>query len=172
VKPGNVWTQKPDAQVKLSTTFLNFFNRASAISETLFQGGSLSMRYKLAVKSNPAIKQITGTFEGGQFSMGEKEYAWLPSNSKIDLRVVQSEGSSAPLRGYSGPWAIFRLLSGADKVAGRDFQLIYVLGGGGNQQSILPDGTPIMLSVGPFPNDINPFDPTFFQFTCPGRATE
>jgi type VI protein secretion system component VasK len=171
-KSGNTWTQKPDAPVKLSASFLSFFNRASDISETLFQGGSLSMRYKLMMKPNPAVKQITGLIDSAPLSTVEKEYAWSPSNPKIELRVDFREGGNAALRSFSGPWATFRLLSGADKINGREFALIYVLGAGANPQAIFPDGPPITLSVAPFPNDINPFDPAFFQIACPGRATQ
>jgi type VI protein secretion system component VasK len=173
-KAGSTWTQKPDAQVKLNAAFLNFFNRASTVSETLFQGGSLGMRYKLLMKPNPAVKQVSGQIDGAPLSAAEKEYTWSPSNPMIDLRVVPSEGgSSLALRRFSGPWATFKLLSGADKRAGREFVFINVQGAGGSSpQPILTDESAIILSVAPFPNDVNPFDPAFFQIACPGRATE
>jgi hypothetical protein len=172
VRSGSAWTQKPDAPVKLSPAFLNFFTRASAISETLFQGGSLGMRYKLSMKRNPAVRQVNGQIDAAPLSTSEKEYHWSPSNPIIDLRVVPSKGGSSALRRFSGPWATFRLFSGADKTNGREFALINLQGGGGSPQTILPDGSPIVLSVAPFPNDMNPFDPAFFQLACPGRATE
>jgi type VI secretion system protein ImpL len=171
-KSGNSWTPKPDATIKLSATFLTFFNRASAISDALFQSGSLGMRYKLKMSPNPTVKEIQGSIDGQPISTTETEYSWLFSNPKIELRVIQSEGGSSPLRGFSDPWATFRLLSGADGVVGREFYLTNVQCTGCNTLAILPDKSSIVLVLTQGPNDINPFDPGFFQLTCPTRATE
>ena len=66
VKTGASWTEKPDAPIKLSRTFLAFLNQMSAISDALFamQGGRPSMKYKLLVRPNPGVKLVKGTVDG------------------------------------------------------------------------------------------------------------
>jgi hypothetical protein len=131
------------------------------------------MRYKLLMKPNPVVKQVSGLIDGQPLTTAEKEYTWLPTNPKIDLRVVPSEGGNSALRSFSGPWAIFKLLlSGADESSGLEFHFINIQRGGGNPQPILPDASHIILEVTQVPSNINPFYPGFFQFNCPGRATE
>ncbi len=174
--PGG-WIQKPDAPVKLSKPFLDFLGRMSAISEALFlaQGGSPSAHYKLSVRPNPGIRQITGMLDGEPFSMSNKEYVWPAPQGGINLRVEQAGGGSTALRSYSGIWAVFQLLGNAEhEPGGNQFRLTNVQGDArSNQQPILPDGSPIVLEVTQFPNGIqHVFDRGFFNVSCPGRATD
>ena len=78
------------------------------------------------------------------------------------------------MRGYSGVWAIFRLLTDADHKPGTDqFSFTYVRGDRSKHQPILPDKTPIVLEVLQYPNGIqDAFDPKFFQVSCPAKAVE
>jgi len=173
LKSGAEWVAKPDATVKLLPGFLRFFNQASAISDTLFQGGSPGMHYKLLVQPNPGVKQVTGAIGGVELSTAGKEFSWPQATAEINLRVIPSDGGNSALRRFTGPWAIFRLLSSADKNFGHQFQMIYLQGGGGNSQPILTDGSPIVLEVTQFPNgNEKMFDSNFFPISCPGRATD
>ena len=177
VKTGTAWTAKPEGTLKLSRSFLLFFTQAWAISEALFppQGAKPAMHYKLLVRPNAGVKEVKGTLDGEPFSMTEKQYAWPAASPRIDLRLVQSAGGDNPLRGYPGYWGIFKMLSGADKRLGpNQFGLVYLQGGKGSlQQSILPDGTPIVLEVVEFPNGVQrAFDADFFRLGCPAKATD
>src|SRR6185436_18667997 len=97
-------------------------------------------------------------------------------NPGINLRVEQSGGGDTPLRSFSGNWAIFQMLSGADKHAPgtNSFGLQNVQGGKRSlPQPILPDGTAITIEVTDFPNGVNrAFDADFFRLGCPAKATE
>jgi type VI secretion system protein ImpL len=177
VKSGSSWTPKPDATLKLSRGFMTFFNQMSSISDALFppQGAKPSMHYKLAVKPNPGVKQVKGILDGELFSMAEKQYNWPAAKPDINLRLEQSGGGDSALRGYPGNWGIFQMLSGADSRLGpNQFGLIYLQGGTGSlKQSILPDGSPIVLEVVEFPNGVQrAFDKDFFRLSCPAKATE
>jgi type VI secretion system protein ImpL len=177
VKTGTTWTAKPDAALKVSRSFLVFFNQASAISDALFppQGSKPGMRYKLVVRPNPGVREVKGTLDGESFSMPEKQYSWPAASPRIDLRLVQSAGGDNPLRGYPGNWGIFKMLSGADRRVGpSQFGLVYLQGGKGSlQQSILPDGSPIVVEVVEFPNGVQrAFDADFFRLGCPAKVTE
>lgn len=177
MKSAGGFTQKPDAPVKLSRTFLDFFTRMSAISDALYpaQGGAPGMKYKLSVEANPAIKEIAGTVDGEPVAMASKEYVWPGPKPGIDLRVLPVAGGSNALRSYSGPWAIFQLLSNADHTPGTNqFRLVNVQGGRrSNPQPILPDGSPIILDVTQYPNGVSQaFDRDFFAVSCPARITE
>jgi type VI protein secretion system component VasK len=178
VKTGALWTEKPDAPIKLSRTFLAFFNHMSSISDALYasQGAKPSMRYKLLVRANPGVKLVKGTLDGEPFSMTEKQYSWPSATPGVTLRLEQAGGGDQPLRGYSGPWAIFQLLSGADRhVSGTNqFGLVNVQAGRRSlPQSVLPDGSAIMIEVVEFPNGVQrAFDTDFFRVSCPVKATE
>jgi len=170
--PG-AWMQKPDAPVKLSRAFLNFMGEMSMVSDALF--AAQGAHYKIAVRSNPGVKQIVGTLDGAPFSMAGKEYTWPPSQPGINLRVEQSAGGSTPLRSYSGVWGIFKLLASAEHQRGTNqYMLTYVQGDAtSNQQAILPDGSAIVLEVTQYPNGVSQvFDKGFFGLSCPARATE
>jgi type VI secretion system protein ImpL len=168
--PGGNWTQKPDAPVKLSRGFLDFFNHMSSISEALFPQPT---KYGLSVGPNPAIKQVTGTVDGQAISMSNKEYFWPAAKPEINLRVDATAGGSSPLRSYSSIWGIFRLLSNAERMGTNQFRLVNVQGGGGNPQPILPDGSAIVFEVTQFPNGVaQAFDKGFFTVSCPARTME
>jgi type VI protein secretion system component VasK len=178
VKSDGIWSQKPDATIQLSTSFLKFFNRMSAISDALFppQGGGPAMKYKLSVQANPLIKRITGKLDGEQVSM-PKESSWPPSNGEIDLRVELTGGGDTPLCSYRGPWAIFRLLSSADdhQAGSSLFPLVYsrAEGPGSLRQPILADHSPIIFEVMQFPNNVRQaFDKDFFAVSCPKQIFE
>lgn len=177
VKSGGGWIAKPDAPVKLRSDFLNFLNRMSAISAALFpvQGTAPGMHYKLLVRPNPGVRLVKGTLDGQEFSMAAKEYAWPSQNPQINLRLEQATGGDQPLRSYPGPWGIFELLSGADQRPGSNqFGLVNVQAGRrSSQQSILPDGSAIVLEVVQFPNGVQgAFEKNFFQVSCPAQVTE
>jgi type VI secretion system protein ImpL len=176
VKSGATWSPKPDATLKLSRQFLTFFNQMSSISDALYQGGPKpAMHYKLVVKPNPGVKRVKGILDGDIFDMGEKQYNWPTAKPGIDLRVEQSTGGDNPLRGYPGNWGIFQMLSGADqRLSSNQFGLKFLQGGSGSlQQSILPDGSPIVIEVIEFPNGVqHAFDKDFFRLSCPVKATE
>jgi len=172
VKSGGSWTQKPDAPVKLPRGFLESLNRMSAISDALFPR---PVKYRLSVRQNPAVKQVSGKLDGEPVSMSVKEYVW-PAGTVTDLRVepIGSTVSSA-LRSYSSIWGIFQLLGDADRIAGTNqFQLVNVQGGKrSNPQPILPDGSAIVLEVTEFPNGVSQaFDKGFFKASCPPRIEE
>ena len=177
VKTGGTYALKPDAAVKLTHTFIDFLNKVSLISDALFAkpGTPPAMRYRLTVRPNPGIKQVTGKIDGQAAAMASTEYEWPMSNPGLDLRVEQTAGGSTPLRSFSGVWAIFRLLSDAVHTPGSDqFSLINVQGGRGSRaQPILEDGSAIVLEVTQYPNGVRQaFDRNFFQLSCPGKAAE
>ncbi len=177
VKSGGVWSQKPDAPLKLSRRFLEFFNRMSEISDALFpQQGDDPMKYKLSVRANPAMKQVTGTIDGEPVSMSTKEYSWPGSKPGVDLRVEPAAGGSTPMGGYSGRWAIFKLMASADHKAGTNlFPLVNVKAESSQSlpQSILQDGSAIVFEVTQFPNGVqNAFDKGFFAVSCPKQVFE
>jgi hypothetical protein len=67
------------------------------------------------------------------------------------------------------------MLSGADqRLSSNQFGLKFLQGGSGSlQQSILPDGSPIVIEVIEFPNGVqHAFDKDFFRLSCPVKATE
>jgi hypothetical protein len=89
--------------------------------------------------------------------MTEEQYSWPSASPGVRLRLEQAGGGDQPLRGYSGPWAVFQLLSGSDRhVSGANqFGLVNVQAGRRSlPQSVLPDGSAIMLEVVEFPNGV------------------
>jgi type VI protein secretion system component VasK len=179
IKTGSLWTAKPDAQFKLSRSFLGFFNQMSAISDALYpqQGAKPGMHYKLVVRPNPGVKQVKGLIDGDIFSMNEKQYSWPSAKPGVDLRIEQSGGGDFAFRAYPGIWAIFQLLSGADRhtPGSNQFGLVNVQAGKRSlAQAVLPDSSAIVIEVVEFPNGVQrAFDSDFFRIgACPVKATE
>jgi type VI protein secretion system component VasK len=177
-KNGSLWAEKPDAPIKLSRSFLSFFNQMSAISDALYppQAAKPAMKYKLLVRPNPGVKQVTGKVDGEDIAMTEKQYSWPTASPGVQLYFIQTTDRQ-PLRAYPGNWAIFQLLSGADRhVAGSNqFGLVNVQAGKRSlAQAVLPDSSAIVLEVSEFPNGVQrAFDNDFFRIgTCPAKATE
>jgi len=135
------------------------------------------MHYKLRILPNKGVKEVTGTVCGEPISMAEKEYSWPTQNPRIDLQYIQT-ADKANMGAYEGNWAIFQLLSEADKPhfpAPNDFGLVKNQTGRHSKgQNLLPDGSAITLEVTAFPNGVQrAFDKDFFRIgTCPGKATE
>ena len=177
VKAGGVYSLKPDATVKLNRTFIDFLNRMTAIADALYAkaGAPPSMRYRITVQPNPAMKQVMGKIDGQTASMASTEYDWPGPGGGVDLRVEQAGGGNSAFRGFKGTWAIFRLMNDAVHTPGSDqFGFVNVQGGrGSSQQAILADNSPIVLEVTQYPNGVRQaFDRTFFQVRCPGRAAD
>ena len=122
-KQGGRWVAKPGI-VALSAPFVEFFNKASRVSDALFSGGA-SPRVVFLAKGEvstltPAITLTQGT-QRARFDQNAPpaQFVW-PSTSgrEASLLVVFKGERERPVARVPGEWAIFRLVAGATKVEG------------------------------------------------------
>jgi len=113
VKEGSRYTSAPGANLRVSQTFLNFFNRAAQLSDALYANGSASPRFTYTLKQSLSnvpdglvLRIGTETLSGtGQ----QKTFVWTGNPEE----VVVSTTKGAILNSFSGTWAAFRFVGDA-----------------------------------------------------------
>jgi type VI protein secretion system component VasK len=147
----------------------------AAISDALFNDettGQPSARYKLNVLPNPDIHKVILTIGGEKTEGGSHEFTWpSPANGQVLLTAQSADGSEQVPANYSGPWAIFRMMSEADDRApgSHDFSFSRTQHGTGNPTPIKLAGkeVTVKIRVEEFPGGIDrAFDKNFFSCHC------
>jgi type VI secretion system protein ImpL len=110
VKQGLRYQPIDSEVVKISPGFVAFFNRAAAMSGALYAEGPSAPRF--SYKLGQLKTDVTGlTIKIGDQSIAEgealKQFSWT---GKEDVQV---SANGAPYGAYTGPWAVFRFVSGA-----------------------------------------------------------
>jgi type VI secretion system protein ImpL len=122
-KQGAQWVEKQGAPVALSAPFLQFFNRAAAVSAALF-GGAPEPRVELTARGvvTPQVSQITlshGSYVARFVKDTPPAQLVWPAQSGRDARLIARVGKRDLLVGEAtGDWALFRLVSRATKSEG------------------------------------------------------
>jgi type VI protein secretion system component VasK len=169
------YKQKADApqDVKIDPAFFQAFKRMAEISDALFSDdGQPSARYKLNVLPNPDIYKVILTIGGEKTEGGTHEFTWPgPPNGRVLLTAQSADGSEQVPANYSGPWAIFRMMSEADDraPASHDFSFSKTQHGTGDATTIKLAGkeVTVKIKVEEFPGGIDrAFDKDFFSCLC------
>ena len=121
-RQGNEWVRKSDSRVQISDAFLRFLNRATALSDALYKGGSTNSSLTYNMKALPAegMKSVTLSLDGQVLKSGgaggdAKDFIW-PGASVRGAKLSGSLGG--PELGfitYDGLWAAFRFFGDADR---------------------------------------------------------
>jgi len=110
-KQGSRYVEVQDAKVKLLPAFVAFFNRAAALSDALYPGGSATPKFSYSLKAMPSnldtsLKIGNETLSGnGQ----QKTFTW--TGAPEDVQVTTRGGDI--LGSFSGPWAVFKFVADA-----------------------------------------------------------
>lgn len=133
VQQGSVYVAAPKA--KVSPRFVDFFRRAAALSDALYQGGTATPRFAYTV--SPLASNVEGVvLKIGSETLAQtgtpKTFYWTGSPSED----VEATTNGISLVGETGAWAIFRFV---DNAQGNWPDLEWVLETNGRPQK-LPDG--------------------------------
>jgi type VI secretion system protein ImpL len=109
-KQGTRYAANPMGTVKISPDFENFFNRAAALSDTIYPNGSPAPHMAFT------LKQISTNIEGLSLKIGadtltgtgqQKTFTW--SAAPLDVQVMARD---LPINNYpSGMWSVFRFIN-------------------------------------------------------------
>ena len=119
-KQGNQYVPT-GGSVRLSPAFVDFFNRAAALSDALFEGNSPDPHFSVHVKPMLAdgTNGVTVTLEGTPVrvtrNLGQNQEIDWPSTTHEAKLEAQLGNLPVTLVGpYNGPWAMFQLFYDAD----------------------------------------------------------
>ena len=110
VKQGSRYVPAPVGDVRLSPAFVEFFNRAAGLSGSLYADGTPSPKFNFKLgQLETDVDGLTVKIGSQSLAIGEslKPFNWSGTED------VQVSAKGAPYGSYSGPWAVFKFVSGA-----------------------------------------------------------
>ena len=144
VQQGTDYAAAPNAPMQVNAGFLKFFNRLAAISQQMFPAGARDPQLAFALRNLPSGGVQTSAFKVDAQSLsnadGPKQFTWNAATAK-DASLT---ANSLPLS-FSGPWAVFELLSKArvqKEASGYNLSFPLELA---NTPVKAPDGTPVVV---------------------------
>jgi type VI secretion system protein ImpL len=156
VKQGAQYVPAPVGGMELNPAFVQFFNRAAAVTDTLYPGGAQSpnLTYTLRVSAPQGLQALTFSVDsqvltaprGRQAAMG---FSW-PGGGSQTVRLTGKFGSGPDItfNEYTGLWAVFQFFGDADRwqSSGNSHRLEWVLRQGRAGTPLkLPDGSALTV---------------------------
>ena len=143
LQQGSTYVPAPNAPAQVTPAFLRFFNRVTALSQTLFPTGATAPTLTFTIKPLPG-----GGIQGSQLKIdnqaltnteGAKQFTW----SAATAQSASLTANSLPV-GFDGPWAIFLLFEKAHiQRTGAAYEVSFPLQVA-NTPVKAPDGTPVV----------------------------
>ncbi len=181
-KVGNRYRPRSDAKIRITSTFLRFFERATGFSEALYPGGASSPRLAYSMQAQPSetVRSVTLTLDGQSLKSGKgggraQDFVW-PGQGVHGARLGASLGGPELIVSvHQGLWAAFRLFADADRfqAAGTTYRLEWVPRQGQSRQPMtLENGRTVSI---PFVLDLKGAPPIFQKgylqgFNCVSRV--
>ncbi len=165
---GNQYQRKADSQVRITDSFLQFFNRATALSEALYKGESNDPRLSYSMTALPAegLRGITLSLDGQVLratgrSSQSMDFTWPGTGTRSALLAGNLGGGDLSFITYDGLWAVFRFFGDADRFQanGNTYNLQWVPRQGQSGQPIRLDGNRTLTL--PFNLDMKGAPPIF-----------
>jgi type VI secretion system protein ImpL len=131
VQEGNTWAPVPGATVQPTPEFLQFFDRASALSAALFPSGAAtpSLSFTAHILPSKGIQSVTFTVDAQTLTGANvsKPFTWSPQNAQHAELIANYGTGSLPLQ-FTGTWSLFHLMDrGRVEQAGDPARLAYPL---------------------------------------------
>lgn len=166
-RQGAVFTRKADSKVTITDAFLGFMNRAAAVSDAMYKGGSKEVRLAYAMKALPApnIKSVILNLDGQILNStgaggASKDFVW-PGTTHSAKLGFNFGGPTMDATAFDGVWAVFRLFGDADQFqpnGNSQYTLQWVPRQGQSAQPLKVDGKAVTL---PFQLDLKGAPPLF-----------
>jgi type VI secretion system protein ImpL len=140
VKQGASYQSVSSVNLEINPAFKEFFNRAAAVTDTFFPGGSPTPKFSYTLKAMPsnvsglALKIGNETLSGTD---AQRTFVW--TGVPEDLQVTASGGLG--LRSERGTWAIFRFVAAGSEVSKSTTNLKWMI--------VQSDGKPVMINGEP-----------------------
>jgi type VI secretion system protein ImpL len=157
LKQGSRYEVASASTVKPTPAFVAFFNRAAALSDALYPGGSPAPKFSYTLKTMPS------NLEGVELRIGnetltengqQKTFTWTGTPEEVQ---ATAKGGLILGNPYKGPWAIFRFVSEAhSQGSGTVTNLEWIIQSNGKNIT-LPSGKPESYSYQLHVDGINPF---------------
>jgi type VI secretion system protein ImpL len=146
---GDTWVVTPNAPVKPTAAFLEFFNRAAALSEALFAAGASapSLSFNAHILRSKEIQSVTLAVDTQRLTGADvsKDFTWSLDTAQSAELLANYGTSSLPLQ-FSGTWALFHLIDrGKLEQSGNPARLAYPLDIANTP--IVVNGTPLTERV-------------------------
>jgi type VI secretion system protein ImpL len=155
VKQGTRYVVAPTSAVKPSAVFIDFFNRAAALSDALYSGASSTPKFSYTLKTMPSNVEVVLKI-GNETMLGtgsQRQFTW--TGTPEDVLVTTPGGDT--MGSFKGPWSVFRFVADAhSQGSGHVTNLEWIMQS--NERTImLPNGKPKSYSYQLEVNGVNPF---------------
>ncbi len=164
VQQGAQYVPNPASPVKLNPAFVSFFNRAMALQQALYPGGSNQLQFHYSLRPRPqaggpaftlTIDGQTLKYSGG--TVAPTPFVWPGAAPEARLGVIIG-GAEVTFASYQGPMAVFQFFANSkwDK-AGAGYSVEWSVLGSSGQLAQL-NGKPLIIQ---FDLDTKGADPIF-----------
>jgi type VI secretion system protein ImpL len=149
MQQGSQWISVPNAPVRPTAAFLQFFNRVAGLSSGLFAGASdtPTLNFSAHILQSPGIQSVTLAIDSERLSGSDvsRQFTWS-ARSAQQAQIIASYGNNnLPLQ-FAGTWSLFHLFDrGRVEQAGNPVRLAYPLE---------ISGTPIVVNKIPLTEQI------------------
>jgi len=128
---GDTWVAAPNAPLKPTAAFLQFFNRAAALSKAFFPGGAStpSLSFTAHILRSKEIQSVTLNVDAQSLTGADvsKDFSWSPDTAKAAGLLANYGSGSLPLQ-FTGTWSLFHLVDrGKLEQPGNPARLAYPL---------------------------------------------
>ena len=152
-KQGASYQPVPGA-VRLSPTFVAFFNKAATMSDLMFAGGTPDPKYSVMVRPrlSTGTTAVTATLEGDAIrsagNVHSQRVDWPSANHEARLSAQIGSTDLNIVGPFNSPWAMFQLFYTADSwvTVGDTLRAEWTLRSG-SQAASLPNGAMLKIDV-------------------------
>jgi type VI secretion system protein ImpL len=153
VKQGDQYAAGAAGGMSVSPGFVAFFNRASALTDAFYAGGSQEPRLTYTLKPVPSegIETLTLRLDGQTLTTSAanaapKQFTWPGAGAREAKASVKFGGTDLGWSSNEGLWAVFQFFEEAERwtPAGGSWQLEWVVRAGKNAMT-LPSGKPLTV---------------------------
>jgi len=140
--------------VRLSPSFVGFFNKAATMSDLMFAGGTPDPKYSIVVRPrlSSGTTAVTATLEGDPIrsagNVHSQRVDWPSANHESRLSAQIGSADLNIVGPFNGPWAMFQLFYTADSwiTVGDTLRAEWTLRSG-SQGISLPNGSALKVDV-------------------------
>lgn len=153
VKQGAQYVAVPAGGMNLSPAFVAFFNRAAAVSDAFYAGGSTDphLAYTLKPVTSEGIQGLTLKLDGQVMTitpgnMAAKQFVWPGTATREAQASVKFGGTDLGWSNNQGLWAVFQFFDEAEhwQPSEGGYELEWVVRAGRNAMT-LPSGKPLTV---------------------------
>ncbi|HEV2325748.1 MAG TPA: ImcF-related family protein [Terracidiphilus sp.] len=146
VRAGSQYVPVPNAPMKINPDYVRFFNRAAALSNSLYPPpGVPGLNFTTKILPSKGINSVTVGVDTQQLtgSNVSKQFTWSLATSQQSQLIANYGTGTLPLLQFSGPWAVFHLMDKGRAEAGAPGRLAYPLEI--SNTPIVVNGTPLVV---------------------------